>query len=80
MRQQSTLFTMQIKSEIDQVRNQNGLEIAVKEREIDEKIRLYTNKIDLEVKEAKEKYLGEKMEISKEKDVIRIEAELFKKT
>ncbi len=71
---------MQIKSEIDQVRNQNGLEIAVKEREIDEKIRLYTNKIDLEVKEAKEKYLGEKMEISKEKDVIRIEAELFKKT
>ncbi len=52
----------------------------MKEREIDEKIRLYTNKIDLEVKEAKEKYLGEKMEISKEKDVIRIEAELFKKT
>ena len=80
MRQQSTLFTMQIKGEIDQVKNQNGLEIAVKEREIDEKIRLYVGKVDLEIKEAKEKYLGEKMEISKEKEVIRIETELFQKT
>ena len=48
MRQQSTLFTMQIKSEIDQVKNQNGLEIAVKERDIAEKERIYVSKIDLE--------------------------------
>ena len=52
----------------------------MKEREIDEKIRLYVGKVDLEIKEAKEKYLGEKMEISKEKEVIRIETELFQKT
>ena len=79
MRQQSTLFTMQIKSEIDQVKSQNALEIQEKERDIDEKERIYVSKIDLEQKEAKEKYLLEKMDISKEKELINIEAELFKK-
>ena len=33
MRQQATLFQMQVKSEIEQVNSQNGLEVAEKERE-----------------------------------------------
>lgn len=79
MRQQSTLFTMKIKSEIDQVKSQNALEIQEKEREIAEKERIYVSKIYLEQKEANEKYLLEKMDISKEKELINIEAELYKK-
>ena len=37
MRQQATLFQMQVKEEIDQVKSQNNLEVAEKEREIQEK-------------------------------------------
>lgn len=69
---------MQIKSEIEQVKNQNGLKVSEKEREIGEKERIYCAKIEQEKKEAKEEFLLAKSEVLKEKEELTIEAKLFK--
>lgn len=78
MRQTATLYAMQIKEEIEQVQNQNSLEIAQKEREFNEKDRIYRNKIDQEIKEARETFLLQKSEIMKEREQLAIESQLFK--
>ena len=78
MRQTATLYAMQIKEEIEQVQNQNSLEIAQKEREFNEKDRIYRNKIDQDIKEARETFLLQKSEIMKEREQLAIESQLFK--
>lgn len=74
MRQQSTLFMMEMKSEIEQFKNQNSLKVSEKVREIDEKQRVFVTKIDQENKEAREVFLLKKSEILKEKEELQIEA------
>lgn len=78
MRQTATLYAMKIKEEIEQVQNQNSLEIAQKEREFNEKDRIYRNKIDQDIKEARETFLLQKSEIMKEREQLAIESQLFK--
>lgn len=78
MRQQSTLFTMQIKSEIEQVQNQNNLTREEKHREIAEKETAIVAKANQENKESKEAFLLKKSEMLKEKEEMEIEHRLFK--
>lgn len=68
MRQQATLHAMQIKSEIDQVKSQNALEVAEKEREAKDKEQIYTQKINMEKNEIKEKFLNDRALILQEKE------------
>lgn len=78
MRQEATLFQMQVKQEIDQVRTENDLKVQEKEREINEKEKIYCDQVEMEKKESREKYLGELAEIGKEREKIQMEAELYK--
>lgn len=80
IRQQSVLFTMQIKDEIDAIKNKNSIEVAEKERENQEKERIYREKINLELKEGKEQFYRQKMEIEKERETLNVEAEIFRES
>lgn len=77
MRQQASLYSMQIKGEIEIVQNQNSLEVAAKEREINEQIRVYQAKVEMEKQESREKFLLDKADIDKEKEQLQLDAELF---
>ena len=78
MRQQATLFQMQIKSELEQVQNQNSLTREEKQREITEKESQIVAKANQENKESKEAFLLKKSEMLKEKEELSIEHQLFK--
>ena len=70
---------MEVKSELDQVRSQNSITVAEKEREINDKRKQYFDRIDMEMKEDEEKFLLEKANLLQEKEKIRIEMQLFEK-
>lgn len=69
---------MQIKSELEQVQNQNSLTREEKQREISEKEIQIVAKANQENKESKEAFLLKKSEMLKEKEELSIEHQLFK--
>ena len=79
MRQQATFHAMEVKSELDQVRSQNSITVAEKEREINDKRKQYFDRIDMEMKEDEEKFLLEKANLLQEKEKTRIEMQLWEK-
>ena len=80
MRQEATIHRMQIKGEIEQVEAQNGIEVNRKMAEIDEKERIYCDKVNMENRENREKFLLEQAEIYKEKEKLENEQQLFLST
>lgn len=79
MRQQSTLYTMKIQQEIEEVRNENTLKVQKKEREVKEKERLYVSAVDLQIKEGHEAYLLARQELLKQKEELSLEKDVYAK-
>ena len=68
MRREATLHRAEIQNELDQERTKNALMVAEKEREKNERERIYNQQIAIKTKEAQEKFMADKTEIMKEKD------------
>ena len=78
--QEATLIQMQIKSEIEQVQNQNNMKNYDKQCEINEKKKIYIAKIQAEKNEAKETMLSTKSGIMEAKEQLENEHYNFRQT
>ena len=73
MRQTATIHKMEIQQEIDQERTKNALEVAEKEREQQEQIKIYQQRVEQEKKEVREQFLRDKADIYKVKEELAVQ-------